>query len=166
MESISLDKVMAGRKERAEFQWLLDEIASVVVGNTVVEQVKCVELPSVWLSPSLEAFCLLCVENYWEHIRSKVRNDEHLVRAKWTADGRGSKKNQGWKQEGIQRYNVLLEKVRMDRIAFSKEDEIYMRTKEEERRKFECEKLRKKQEAKESDLLAAEDDFSSDSDSD
>jgi hypothetical protein len=161
--------VLAGRRERAEFHWFLDEIASVAVGGSIADQVKCVKLPSEWLSPSLEAFCLLCVENYLEHIQSKVRNDEPPIRAKWTADGRGSKKNQGWKQEGIQQYNILLEHVRSDRVAYPKEDEVYLRMKQEETTKWECEKLRKRQEAgagKQNELLAAEDDFSSDSECD
>ena len=149
-DSIDLNLVLAGRKEEKSFHWFLDEIASVVVGSHIVEQVKSVELPSEWLTPSLEAFCLLCVENYFHMIQSKIQKD-NSVRAKWTADGRGSKKNQGWKQEGIQRYNELLKQVR----------------KKEERMKYECEKLRKRQEAGivgRQRLLAAGDDFSSDSD--
>ena len=99
-------------------------------------------------------------------IQSKIQKDNSF-RAKWTADGRGSKKNQGWKQEGIQRYNELLKQVRLDRVNYAKEEELYLKNKKEERMKYECEKLRKRQEAGivgRQRLLAAGDDFSSDSD--
>ena len=165
-DSVDLNRVLAGRKEGESFRWFLDEIGSVVVGSNIVEHVKYVKLPSEWLSPSLEAFGLLCVENYFEMIQSKVRKDERTMQGKWTADGRGSKKNQGWKQDGIRRYNELLEKVRLDRRNCPKEDELYLKLKQEERLHNECEKLKRKQEAdasKEPELLAAEDDFSSSS---
>jgi hypothetical protein len=168
-DSVNLNKVLAGRSERESFHWFLDEIGSVVVGNNIVEHQKCVKVPSEWLSPSLEAFGLLCVENYFDMIQSKVRKDEVTLQGKWTADGRGSKKNQGWKQEGIRRYNELLERVRLDRREFAKEDELYLKLKQQERMNNECEKLRRKQEAdvgRVPTLLAAEDDFSSSSDSD
>jgi hypothetical protein len=95
-----------------------------------------------------------------------------IADAKWTSEGRGSKRNRGWKQEGIRRYNVLLEKVRIDRGTLSKEDSVYLSTKLEERKKYEGMKLKKKEEEisnRERGMEAANDDFSSsdnDSDSD
>lgn len=168
-DSVDLNRVLAGRKDREAFHWFLDEIASVVVGDKVVKRVNCVRLPCDWLSPSLEAFSLLCFENYFDRIKSEVRKDGHRPNPKWTAEGRGSKKNQGWQQEGIKRYNELVEKVRIDRNSLRKEDEVYLRIKQEERMKYENEKMLRRKEAlgdKEKGLLVAKDDFSSSSDSD
>jgi hypothetical protein len=171
-ESINLVDVLEGRRNREAFHWFLDTIGSKLVRVSVFEQVKCVQPPSVWLSPSLEAFGLLCVENYFERTKSKVNKEEMIADAKWTSEGRGSKRNRGWKQEGIRRYNVLLEKVRIDRGTLSKEDSVYLSTKLEERKKYEGMKLKKKEEEisnRERGMEAANDDFSSsdnDSDSD
>jgi hypothetical protein len=165
-ESIELNSILEGRRERKSFHWFLDEIASVVVGTSVFEQVKCVKLPSEWLSPSLEAFGLLCIENYFERMKGKANQDEKVSEPKWTAEGRGSRKYQGWKQEGIRRYNVLVNRVRSDRSEFGKEDEIYLQVKNEERVRLENDRLRKRQvdlDSRENGIEAAADDFSSDS---
>jgi hypothetical protein len=165
-ESIDLSSILAGRREQKSFHWFLDEIASVVVGTSVFDQVKCVKLPSEWLSPSLEAFSLLCIENYFERMKGKANQDEKISEPKWTAEGRGSRKHQGWKQEGIRRYNVLVNKVRSDRNEFGKEDEIYLQVKQDERMRQENDRLRKRQaefDSRDNGLEAAADDFSSDS---
>lgn len=144
-DSINLNEVMEGRRNKTTFHWFLDNVASVVVGSAIVEQKKYVKLPSEWLSPSLEAFSLLLVENYYAMVRSQALKDERVCKPKWTADGRGKKKNQGWSQEGIRRYNVLVERVRIDRAAFKKEEEMYLQEKKQEREEFENEKLRRKE---------------------
>lgn len=162
-ESIDLKRILAGREDQESFYWFLDEVASVVVGLNVAEQVKFVKLPCDWLSSSLEAFSLLCVENYFERIQSEVKKDARKAEPKWTSDGRGSKKNQGWKQDGIKRYNDLVEKVRQDRASRRKVDELYLGKKQEERMRLENEKLLKRQQViagREKELLAAKDDFS------
>ena len=146
-DSIDLQKVLAGRKERESFHWFLDEIAPVVVGANLYDQMKCVKLPSEWLTPTLEAFGLLCVENSFERIRSIVLEEDRKAPSKWTSDGRGAKKNQGWHQDGISRYNDLVDEVRRDRASFPKEDEQYLASKVEERLRFESERLQSMQEA-------------------
>ena len=170
VDSINLDDISKGREKRETYHWFLDQIASVVVGISVFEKVKCIQPPSEWLTPSLEGFCLLCIENYLEKIKSTVRKENTTAKALWTADGRGSRKNRGWNQEGIRRYNILVDRVRTNRDKFPREDVIYLHAKQEERRKFENERLKRRQEEesnKEKGLEAAYDDFSSsDSDAD
>ena len=160
-DSINLNQVLAGRKNRDAFYWFLDEIATVVVGSVAVERVNCTKLPVEWLTPSLEAFSLLCVDNFFERIRSQVKNEDPVARAKWT-EGRGCKKFQGWNEAGIVRYNELLDNVRNDRKALQKVDEGYMKQKKEERMCFESEKLKRRQEtgAKDDTIITANDDFS------
>lgn len=166
LESIDLTQVLEGRKNKKTFWWFLDEIATVVVGSVIVERVNCIQLPIEWLSPSLEAFSLLCLENFYAKVRSQINGEDPVARPKWT-EGRGSKKFQGWNQAGIVRYNELLDKVRKDRKALPKVDEGYLRKKKEEKLQFASEKLKRKQETSGNDVvtITAGDDFSNSEDS-
>lgn len=166
-DSIQLSQVLEGRKNKQVFYWFLEEIATVVVGSVYVERVNCTMSPVEWLSPSLEAFSLLCVENFYDRVKSQVNNEDPIRKAKWT-EGRGCKKFQGWSEAGIVRYNELIEQVREDRKTYSKVDEGYLKKKKEELMKYESEKLKKKQEAsgRTVDIVTAHDDLSSDDDND
>lgn len=170
MDSIDLHRVLEGRKNRDTFHWFLDHIASAVVTTRVAEQVKCIKRPSEWLSRSLEAFSLVCLENFFEMTRNQILHKEtgSKYQALWTADGRGKQKNQGWSQEGIHRYNILCSAVKRDRKKYPMEDDAYLHVKQQERQKMELDKLKRRQDrtdAREMGLVAAVDDFSSDSDS-
>lgn len=162
-----MKRVLQMRKDREAFHWFLDHVASAVVGTTSTEQVKYVKLPREWLSRSLEAFCLLCLENFFDMVKSQALDSRISTSPLWTKDGRGKRKNQGWEQDGIRRYNVLLQLVKENREEYSEEDEIYLRAKREEKEKSQMSKLKRKREAlenRERNLEAADDDFSSDSD--
>jgi hypothetical protein len=135
-----------------------------------VEQVKSIKRPSEWLSRSLEAFSLLCLENYFEMTRNQLIRKEtrDTYQALWTADGRGKQKNQGWSQEGIRRYNALCQAVRVDREKYTIEDDVYLTTKQQERQTREMDRLKQRQDRtdrREHGLEAADDDFSSASES-
>ena len=165
VDSINLQRVLEGRRNRDTFHWFLDHIASAVVNVRVAEQVKSIKRPSDWLSRSLEAFSLLCLENYFDMTRNQIIHQDFggTYQALYTADGRGKQKNQGWSQQGIRRYNELCQAVRVDREKYQIEDEVYLNTKKEERQKKEMEKLKRRQdrtEMREKGLEAAEDDFS------
>lgn len=147
VDSINLERVLEGRKNRDSFHWFLDHIASTVVSTRVAEQVKCIKRPSEWLTRSLEAFSLLCLENYYEMTRKQIMNKDtrDKYQALWTSDGRGKLKNQGWDQAGIRRYNALCEMVKVDREKYEIEDRIYLSAKQDERLKMEMSKLKRKQ---------------------
>ena len=145
-DSIELRRVLQGRKDREMFHWLLDNIAPVVVGVKRFEEVKSTQLPSEWLSRSLEAFCLVCLENYFEMVQNQAARETKIAKPLWTADARGKKKNQGWSKEGVRRYNHLVHVVQMDRESLSMEDEFYMNQKREEMLAREMETLKKRQE--------------------
>ena len=76
MDSIDLEDIREGRKNRVTYHWFLDEIASLVVGTLVFEKVKYVKPLNEWLLPSLEGFCLLCIKNYFDKIKSTVKKEE------------------------------------------------------------------------------------------
>ena len=165
VDSINLQRVLEGRRNRDTFHWFLDNIASAVVNVRVAEQVKSIKRPCEWLSRSLESFSLLCLENYFEMTRNQVLHKDFTSKyqALWTADGRGKQKNQGWSQEGIRRYNVLCKAVQLDRGHYRIEDDVYMNAKLEERQSKEMEKLKRRQDRtdkREQGLEAAVDDFS------
>ena len=101
-DSLDLRRILQGRKDREMFHWFLDHIAAVVVGLKRFEQVKSTERPSEWISPSLEAFCLVCIENYFVMVQNQVDRAPSASKSLWTCDAHGKKKNQGWSMEGVQ----------------------------------------------------------------
>lgn len=165
VDSVDLHRVLEGRRNRDTFHWFLDNIASAVVTTRVAEQVKSIKRPSEWLTRSLEAFGLVCLENFFEMTRKQIMNRgrQETYQALWTADGRGKLKNQGWDQAGIRRYNQLCEAVKKDRDMYQIEDDVYLKAKQDEHQKKEMDKLKRRQdmtETRERGLEAAMDDFS------
>lgn len=97
------------------------------------------EVLPVFVSASDEAFCLLCLENSWDHwydlVEGKLHKDKFDRKnrelaaegndpmdagmeargCKYTAGGSGIKESQGWKKEGIERYNDLIDAIRTAR---------------------------------------------------
>jgi hypothetical protein len=110
-----MDRILKLREDHGVFEWFLDKIGSVVLGVGLARKEKTHKLPSEWLTVGLEAFALLCLENYWDMILGQVNNRAATEPPKWTADGRGKKKNQGWDQDGIRRYNELVSLVKNNR---------------------------------------------------
>ena len=141
---MEMRKVLKLREERASFHWFLDTIASAVIGTSVADNLKYTQQPREWLSRSLEAFALLCLENYLEMVKSEVRKDQVKEQPRWTRDARGKRKNQGWEQAGIRRYNQLVELVKENREQYSNEDEYYLVQKRREKEELELNKLREK----------------------
>ena len=165
VDSIDLNRVLEGRRHRDTFHWYLDNIASAVVSTRVADQVKSIKRPSEWLTRSLEAFGLVCLENFFEMTRKQImnRDSREKYQGLWTADGRGKLKNQGWDQAGIKRYNALCEAVKRDREVYHIEDDVYLQAKQEEKQNLEMNRLKKMQdrtESREEGLEAAVDDFS------
>ena len=65
--------------------------------------------PDQWLTPEMEAFGLLLLQNYEESIDASLRNLKKPT--KWTLNGT-AKKNQGWKTDAIDEYNSILKHVK------------------------------------------------------
>jgi hypothetical protein len=163
--SVDMRKVLQLRKERETFHWFLDTIASAVIGTSVADNVKSIQKPREWLSRSLEAFAILCLENYLDMVKCEVRKDRVKEQPRWTKDARGKRKNQGWDQAGIRRYNQLVEIVNENREMYPNEDEYYLVQKKKEKEDMQLSRLRKKKEAldwRERGLEQALDDFSCD----
>ena len=113
---MEMSKLEEGRKDKKAHFWLLDELAVTIAG---VEKHKNKSIQEVekWLTPSSEAFARLCYENYCKSVEAKHKKDENVTPTKYTQEGRGAKRNQGWNIEGIRRFNELYQSVTKDREA-------------------------------------------------
>lgn len=120
---------------------MLKHFLPAIVGN-VDWRVKSREIVmSAFVTASDEAFCLLCLENAWDHWNDlsegkeakdkfdkqnrdlvkqglEPQSDENLARScLYTSGGSGLKESQGWNQEGIDRFNHLLDTIRTARAS-------------------------------------------------
>ena len=84
------------------------------------------ELPTKWVTNSSEAFSLLCIENYYEHIMDLAKNKSSIRPPSWTAGARGAMRNQGWNKTGIGRFKELCRLVSEDREKNKDVDVRYM----------------------------------------
>ena len=85
---------------------MLNNIVPLIVGAKYYKEQSKLVLPAVWLTRSSEAFAILCVENYYNSAVDAATNKTHVRKPKWTSDGTCAKRNQGWKQEGISKFNA------------------------------------------------------------
>ena len=79
-----------------------------------------------------EALGKLCYENYLSCTLDKLKGVEKPSDPKWTKDGKGASKNQGWSQEGIKRFNEICKKVNQDRKEHGDVDDKYLQDKKKE----------------------------------
>jgi hypothetical protein len=103
----------------------------------------------VVVNSSSEAFAVLCLENYYQHVEDGANNRTNIWKPKWTAEGIRAKRNQGWKKEGIAKFDEYCKKVKDDRVKIGSEDvdTEYLKTKKEEMSKDD-ERKRKRDETR------------------
>lgn len=94
---------------------MLSNIAPLIVGVKYYKSQCRAELPTVWLTSSLEAFDISCLENYYDNVVDATLNRDPTRKPKWTLEGVRAKRNQGWKQEGITKPNEYCKKVEMEK---------------------------------------------------
>jgi hypothetical protein len=82
-----MDRIKRLRKDQETHAWLLDNIAPLIVGVKYYKSQCKVELPTVWLTPSSEAFALLCLENYYGNVVDTTLNRDPTREPKLTAEG-------------------------------------------------------------------------------
>ena len=106
-----------------------------------------------------EAFARLCVENYMECCKNKYENTSQanesekkvVASGKWTLNGNKAKKNGGWSQEGIRRYNELLKWIKNDRDQHKAQEDEYVERKKGEGKKGQKRKREQEQKDKENE---------------
>jgi hypothetical protein len=113
---------------------MLDNIAPLVVGSGKFkeESKKC--LPTKWMTPSSEAFAVLCLENYYDNIQDIASGKASVRKPLWTNKGLGAKRNQGWSREGLEKFKANCEAVVKNRAMESmrKVDTDYWKAKQME----------------------------------
>ena len=128
---MDMSRLEKGRKDEKAHFWLLDELAGTIAGMQKHKK-RSIQEVEKWLTPSSEAFARLCYENYCKNVELKHKGEENVTPTKYTHEGRGAKRNQGWSMEGIKRYNILYKIVKDDREENSNTDIAYFDKKKQE----------------------------------
>jgi hypothetical protein len=160
-------KIKRLRADPATHMWMLDNIVPLIVGVKYFKSECKTKPPTKWLPTSSEAFAVLCLENYYNNIDDSSSNRTMVRKPKWTSDGIRAKRNQGWKKEGIEKFDEYCRKVKEDRREEGSDavDQLYMNTKKEEMSKDDDRKRKREQTRKERETgwnAAYADDWSGD----
>jgi hypothetical protein len=130
----SMAKIKKLRIDPETYTWMLNHIVPLIVGVKYYKAECKKTLPTNWLTTSSEAFAVLCLENYYQHVVDTAGNKTTIRKPKWTSEGVRAKRNQGWGQEGISKFDEYCEKVKENRAQTESTlvDTRYMETKREE----------------------------------
>jgi hypothetical protein len=145
----SIAKIKKLRTDPETYTWMLNHVVPLIVGVKYYKTECRKTLPTSWLTTSSEAFAVLCLENYYHHVVDTAGNKTVIRKPKWTSEGVRAKRNQGWGQEGISKFDEYCEKVKENRAQTESKlvDTQYMETKREETTKDE-ERKRKRVETR------------------
>jgi hypothetical protein len=105
------------RQDPDSYAWMLDNIAPLIVGNGKYREECKRVLPTSWMTPSSEAFAVLCLENYYDNIQDIASNKSTISKPLWTNKGLGAKRNQGWSRDGLTRFAKYCKAVELNRLA-------------------------------------------------
>jgi len=100
-----------GTNNRA-FTFVVEHLAGAVIGHRRWKLNRCYTPLSEAMTVSDEAFMLLVLENNYELWKDAASN--RVGRGKYTENAR-NRKFCGWSDEGIKRFNKLIEEVRVNR---------------------------------------------------
>jgi len=101
-----------------QYEHFLDHYATKLVDFKKVGKRYNKETPNEWMTIAEEAFCLVALENYHDVIHGRV-NLNKAVPSKYTKQ-KDAKRNQGYSDEGIDRYNEIYQIVK----AYWEEDTL------------------------------------------
>ena len=130
----SIKRILSMRNDKHAFGWFIDTIIPCLLGMKYCLHYKYSQIPSKWISRSMEAFAIICYENYYRMVESDVNGESYQNKPVYTADGRGKPKNQGWSKEAIQRYNQLLDYAGLDRKINQLTEKEYLNVKKKKRK--------------------------------
>jgi hypothetical protein len=103
------------RRDPDSYAWMLDNIAPLIVGSGKYKEEYRRQLPTKWMTPSSEAFAILCLENYYHNIQDQASNKSTIRKPLWTNKGVAARRNQGWSLEGLIQFEKNCKAVQMDR---------------------------------------------------
>jgi len=180
-ELVSLDQLENMRGDPEAYETFIDTICATVVGQDKYKRAATSDIKE-WMTESSEAFALLLMENYHDNATSIAEiwsENPRMTRTslsvegadvgKYTASGKGAKRNQGWNKEGIKRYNELFQLVKEDREKNPSFDDYFKKRKKGGMSKAEEQRKRKREAnrtGREEGWMVADDNLSSDEDDD
>ncbi len=127
---IDLDDIFEmGRNTKGAYTLFCNHVLSAVVGKNVWKA-KCAGFAvSNIATISDEAFALVLLVNSWDVWSDTTNSGDSKTR--FTRNGAGTKKNEGWTQEGLEQFNQIARMVRTDRKTTNRKkfEETYMRDK-------------------------------------
>ena len=100
----------------AEYKHFMDQYGPLLVGKDTIKSYLLDRVPEFWISPTLEAFGLVSIENYnkatdgWIEARDKGRH------GKFCQSG-NARRNKGYTNEGYREYTRILELVKKNRTG-------------------------------------------------
>jgi hypothetical protein len=100
---------------------MLDHIAPLIVGVKYFKSECKNKMPTQWLSTRSEAFAVLCLENYYQHVEDGANNRYNvwcMEAAKWTVEGILAKRNEGWKKVGIAKFDEVRNAIQVPVIVW------------------------------------------------
>jgi hypothetical protein len=146
----SLEEVQMLREDPVSYAWMLDNIAPLIVGYVKYKEECKQVVPTSWMTPSSEAFALLCLENYYGNIQDVASNKTTIRKPLCTNKGLGAKRNQGWSKEGLNKFATLCKAVKVNRAEDTSKqvDTNYWRERQAKKDKDE-ERKRKREQTRE-----------------
>jgi hypothetical protein len=131
-----LENILKMREDKeGAYTFFADHLIECVAGKRRWKNQKREHLMTIVASPTDEAFALLILENSIKRwIDMAKHGTESIEKPKYTrgkAAG-GSRKYEGWTDEGKQRFNELIDAVTADRSDHSEWDKSYLEKKKEE----------------------------------
>ena len=101
------------REKYDQYEHFMDEYGPKLIGAKEYKTKCCQMTPEEWMTRQEETFCLLSLENYHDAVYQKVHHNKK-VSPQWT-NVKDAKRNQGYADAGITRYNVIYDVVKKGR---------------------------------------------------
>lgn len=124
------------RKKKVAFFFVCDYLLPSIVGKCRFRKFAHQMKISDFVTRSDEAFLYLILENIWERAMDMVDNGisthkESNVKTKYTERGASAKAYNGWTDEGLIQYNVLMAQVRKNRKQYKGVEDMYLQHRQE-----------------------------------
>ena len=125
------------RDNKKAFTQLCDNILPCVVGKNVWDKLVDQTIVSKIATATDEAWALLVMENSWDLWKQMADapdgrvEEKERMETKWTQAGNSARKNEGWGDKGIPRFNKLMRTIGPDRVRNSAVEIDYLKHKME-----------------------------------
>ncbi len=124
------------RRKKVAFFFVCDYLLPSIVGKCRFRKFAHQMKISDFVTRSDEAFLYLILENIWDRAMDMVdngisTNKESNVKTKYTERGASAKAYNGWTDEGLIQYNVLMAQVKKNRKHYKSMEDMYLEHRQE-----------------------------------